>query len=263
MEFEHENRSKENKIMKMVLKSIPRKLIEIAKCFNEEINATNQQMKYVKATDKTWRNINELTTKEMQIIFKIALKKVELLDVNKKLGIKDFNYENFLTLRKHCKNPKLRNIYFRLVHNDFFTGYRMKKFRMTDSDLCKRCGEQENAKHLMWECKESKQIWKLYNELMLKYKGKDAEVTTYDEIHKVENDGVMCLVKLKIIREMIQIERPKNWTAAKIHKITEDLMNIELYVSLGDKSISKFNLKWGRMKEILQSLNVGNDLHDA
>jgi hypothetical protein len=98
---------------------------------------------------------------------------------------------------------------------------------------------------------------------MLKYKGKDAEVTTYDEVHKVENDDVMCLVKLKIIREMIQIERPKNWTATKIHKITEDLMNIEFYVSLGDKSISKFNLKWGRMKEILQSLNVGNDLHDV
>jgi hypothetical protein len=30
-------------------------------------------------------------------------------------------------LKFKCKNPKLRNIYFRIIHNDFFTHVRMKK----------------------------------------------------------------------------------------------------------------------------------------
>jgi hypothetical protein len=41
-------------------------------------------------------------------------------------------------LETTARNPKLRNIYFRLIHNDFFTGVRMKKYRMTKDDECPR-----------------------------------------------------------------------------------------------------------------------------
>jgi hypothetical protein len=34
--------------------------------------------------------------------------------------IEEVAKENIIKFRKNCKNPKLRNIYFRLIHNDFF-----------------------------------------------------------------------------------------------------------------------------------------------
>ena len=39
----------------------------------------------------------------------------------------------------------------------------------------------------------------------------------------------MCKVKMKIIQEMIQIERPRRWTIARINLISKDINNIELY----------------------------------
>jgi hypothetical protein len=38
---------------------------------------------------------------------KIALKKIEALDVKNKLGIENFDEENITRFRSNCKNPKL------------------------------------------------------------------------------------------------------------------------------------------------------------
>jgi hypothetical protein len=73
------------------------------------------------------KNVSHITVKELQVTLKTALKKTEELDFKNKLMIEEFDEENVIKFRKNCKNPKLRNIYFRLIHNDFFTRVRMKK----------------------------------------------------------------------------------------------------------------------------------------
>ena len=72
------------------------------------------------------KNIHSITVKELQVTLKNALKKIEALDVKNKLGIDNFDEENITRFRNNCKNPNLRNIYFRLIHNDFFTRVRIK-----------------------------------------------------------------------------------------------------------------------------------------
>ena len=104
-------------------------------------------------------NFKNVTFILLLIVLKNALKKIEALDVKSKLGIDNFDEENITRLRNNCKNPKLRNIYFRLIHNDFFTRVRMKKYRMMESDECPRCNMTETTKHLLWECKHVKRIW--------------------------------------------------------------------------------------------------------
>jgi hypothetical protein len=56
------------------------------------------------------------------------------------LGIENFAEENFTRFRNNCKNPnqKIYTLYFRLIHNDFFTRVIMKKYRMAVTDECPR-----------------------------------------------------------------------------------------------------------------------------
>jgi hypothetical protein len=105
-----------------------------------------------------------ITVKELQVI----LKKIDVLDVKNKLGIDSFDEENITRFRSNCKNPKLRNIYLRLIHSDFFTHVRMKKYTMTVTDECPRCGITETSKHLLYECAHVRNIWSLFNNLMSK-----------------------------------------------------------------------------------------------
>ena len=45
--YEHEIDSNLNKSMEMIIKSFPKTLVEIAKCFNEDINSSEPNLKYI------------------------------------------------------------------------------------------------------------------------------------------------------------------------------------------------------------------------
>jgi hypothetical protein len=49
---------------------------------------------------------------------------------------------------------------------------------------------------------------------------------------------------MKIIQEMIQIDRPKNWDKTKVIESIKTIMNIEKYNSIKYKQESKFYNKW-------------------
>jgi hypothetical protein len=119
--------------------------------FIEGINLNDEMLHYVLIAPNNRKNVSCITVKELQVKLKNALKKSEVLDFNSKLGINSFNKDGITRLWSNCKNYELRNIYFRLICNDFFTHVRMKKYKMTQTDECPRCGLIETAKHLLWE----------------------------------------------------------------------------------------------------------------
>ena len=100
---------------------------------------------------------------------------------------------------------------------------------MVNDNKCKRCGEVETYRHLLWECREARKIWKLYDEYMVAINQSTEKVQCYEEVFRVGEVGVMSKVKMKVIQEMIQIERPANWSKENIIKIVKELKNIELY----------------------------------
>jgi hypothetical protein len=55
---------------------------------------------------------------------------------------------------------------------------------------------------------------------------------------------------VKIIQQLIQIERPMNWDQDKLHKIIRELINIEQYNSNVSRSTEKFNVKWSHMSAV-------------
>jgi hypothetical protein len=93
--------------------------------------------------------IHEITTKKLQKIFKTCLNKITVPNFIEKLGFDPGDLINFTRFREGCKNPKLRHIHFRLIHNDFYTHRKIFKFKMTDSPNCPRCAFEETNIHLL------------------------------------------------------------------------------------------------------------------
>jgi hypothetical protein len=243
--FEFEMDEKLNKTMRMIMSAFPQILIDILK------NSDADKLDYMLITPNFRKNVSDITVKGLQVTLKTVLKKTEELDFKNKMMIEEFDEENIINFRKNCKNPKLRNIYFRLIHNDFFTHVRMKKYKMTETDSCPRCGLIETTKHLLLECVHVRKIWSLYNSLMTQI-GKSCElVNNFEEVVKSCNSPEISIVKVKVIQQLIQIERPMNWDQDKLHTIIRELINIEQYNANASRSIDKFNMKWKYLQKLL------------
>jgi hypothetical protein len=244
MAYEYENNNKTLKLMKLILSNFPPRLIEISKCAIEGINANSEDVKYIMMNRNNRVAISSITAKEIQATLKIALNKTEKLDVNLKHGITNFDENNITEFRKICRNAKLRNIYFRLIHNDFFTHVKMKRNKMTDNDSCPRCGMSETLKHLLWECADSYRIWEYYNQIIASVDEPQDRVICYEDIlRRCDNSG-SNIIKVRIVQAMIQIARPTNWDRNKVTDLIKDLVKKEKYNSLIYKHEKRFTSQW-------------------
>ena len=108
---------------------------------------------------------------------------------------------------------------------------KMFKYKMVNTNKCKRCEEVETFKHLLWECSEVQHIWKFFN-AFLTYtptNNQDDKILEYENIFQIGNSSKINKVKMKIIQGMIQIDRPTNWTIDNIMKIAKEIDRIEIY----------------------------------
>ncbi len=100
---------------------------------------------------------------------------------------------------------------------------------MVNNNKCKRCDKVETYKHLIWECREAKKIWQLFNEFATSVNQQCERVLDYENIFTIGNNAKMNKVKMKVIQGIIQIDRPVNWTKDKITNISNEIRNTELY----------------------------------
>jgi hypothetical protein len=242
--YEHEQEANLVKSMKIILSAFPKKLTEIAENYNENLNNDSEEMKYIQITPSSRMSIETITTKQFQITLKKALNKVEEVNFIEKLGVSDFVKTDILKFRQLCKNSKLRNIYFRLINRDFFTHSRMFKYNMTNTDKCPRCGLTESINHLIWECSHVRTIWGLYNNFVNSVGNEKDHVKTYDDVYRVGRTPAISLIKIRVIQELIQVERPKNWNENNLESIVNDLINNERYIAIQKFSLKKFLAKW-------------------
>ena len=253
--YEFEQSSKLNKIMKIIIKAFPPELIEIAKYYKENTNC-NRSFEYLMMNDKPTSRIEirKVTTKNLQTILKIAMKKVETANFEEKLKIEHFDKTNIEKFRYQCKNIKFRNIFFRLIHNDFFTRVRMEKYKMINDDACSRCGRSETTQHLLWECVETRKIWNHFNTLMVNANKEDQCLTQYEDIFKIGYDASVTTVKIKTIQELIQIIRPTNWSISIYGNMILTLIKTEKYNAKSKLMIAKHDRKWYEMINALDKM---------
>jgi hypothetical protein len=69
-------------------------------------------------------------------------------------------------------------------------------------------------------------------------------VNEYKDLYKNEQVNVLSTIKMKIIKEFIQIVRPTNWNEMRLTKVIADLKKIEFYNSINLNKINNFNNRW-------------------
>ena len=70
------------------------------------------------------------------------------------------------------------------------------------------------------------------------------KIVSYENIFDFGGTACATLVKLKIINEFIQIERPKHLLKSKILTIINLLMNTEKYIAIKNQKVEKFKERW-------------------
>ena len=150
------------------------------------------------------------------------MKKVDDQTFDVILGVIGYDPSQLTKFREHCKNVKLRNIYFRLVSRDFYTKERMFRFRMSLSDQCERCGAVETYRHLFWECVESRKVWRAFNQYM-EIIGSNHKVNDYDNVFAIDRSGAISMIKVGVIQAMIQIVRPTGWNVERVRKLSLEI----------------------------------------
>jgi hypothetical protein len=240
------------KKMKIIISAFPSNLIAIASNTNE-YTKFDEGLAFINLDKCTRKEISKITTRELQNLLKIVLGKVEMADFSMKLKTENFDITAIDTFRNQCKNVKLRSIYFRLIHNDFFTRERMKRFKMVEDDKCSRCGKQETTFHLLWECEHVQKIWSFFNKLMSNINNISESINNYSDIFKSNKEAATTIIKIKIIQELIQIERPMNWNWDTFKEKIVEIIKIEKYNAVGAKKLDKFDSKWTKITKNLKN----------
>jgi hypothetical protein len=192
----------------------------------------------------TYAPIHDITVKQLQKLLKSALGKTSKTPFERKLGISNFDPDCIMKVRKQISNVKLRNVFYRLINNDFFTKSKMLKFKMTDSAECERCGAEESTKHLLWDCPSSQFAWKNYNIILEDRNLGLDKIVSYEKVFDFGGTACATLIKLKIINEFIQIERPKHMSNSKILSVINQLIITEKYIAIKNQKLDKFKERW-------------------
>ena len=244
-EAETEINSNRSKRLESIICAFPNFFRDATNTNIAETHENNKNsLTHILNIDSSWIPIESITTKELQLILKNELGRITTENFGEKLEINNLDPIDFVQFRHMCKNSKLRNIHFRLAHKDFFTYQRMFKFKMTITKDCPRCKMVENTKHLLWDCIESRKIWKIHNEVLKSLKMDNMLILKYEDLYRNELNSASSLIKIRIIQEFIQINRPINWNLERHKNLICQIMNTEIFNGCKNREIEKVNRKW-------------------
>ena len=74
-----------------------------------------------------------------------------------------------------------------------------------------------------------------------------SKIQNYEDIYITQDISALSTVKMKIIQEMIQIQRPMGWSMDNVEKIAKEMNNIELYNSKANNNFDKTRKKWNKI----------------
>ena len=72
-------------------------------------------------------------------------------------------------------------------------------------------------------------MWDLFNNWSVTNNNTVTTINDYQDIFCMNDNEHVCKVKIKIIQEMIQIQRPTGWNLEKIKSISNDIKRLETY----------------------------------
>ena len=111
---------------------------------------------------------------------------------------------------KRLKCIKTKSTYLRVLHGDVYTGTRVLRFGLADTDECSKCRQTENLEHLLVQCWYSGAIW---SKLRALYQKTDQRRQTYNNssikfVIGINLSTPKIKLHLEIIKKLLAKERP-------------------------------------------------------
>jgi hypothetical protein len=82
---------------------------------------------------------------------------------------------------------------------------------------------------------------------MYKNNKKEDLITSYDKIFTAGSNEVVNIIKISIIKEIIQIDRPVNWKKENLDLLVQNIYKIDTYYT--KKEQTKSDNKWENFKD--------------
>jgi hypothetical protein len=73
-------------------------------------------------------------------------------------------------------------------------------------------------------------------------------VMNYDDIYAFELKPSVILLKIRVIQELIQIARPRNWNDDNMLSLLNDLIETERYIAYKNFNLKLFLSKWNLLQ---------------
>ena len=119
-----------------------------------------------------------------------------------------------------------------MIHGDVYCGTRLKKFGMTESDSCQRCGEPESIDHLVLNCDYTRRLWKLVEKVTSIKNDSLNIILGRDDKH----DKTTLTLHAELLRILLAIDRPTN-------QPKEVLRNTLVRLHTLEKGITKYQIE--------------------
>ena len=147
---------------------------------------------------------------------------------------------------------KLRSFQYRLLRNVISTNVHLKRWGLSDTDLCTFChAQKENIQHLLYDCCEVKPLWKTYYEFCEKWFGsnialsisiKNIILNSVCENNRFNVINFLCLVVKQYIYRQRCTKKPLN--SSEMVRLFYTYKNSERYNAIVNNKLRLHERKW-------------------
>ena len=102
-------------------------------------------------------------------------------------------------------NTRLKTTILRVIHGDVYSGTRLKKFGLSDSDTCPRCSVAETREHQIYECDYTRKLWHLASRITSIPNDSINSMLGYSPFH----DKTTLTLHAELISRLLAIDRPQ------------------------------------------------------
>ena len=169
----------------------------------------------------------------------------------------DIIWEYSYMLTHKCRmNPRIRYFQYQILNRSLITNKKLRQFNLLDHDTCDECGTLETICHMLYECRQIRNLWTILERWLSQTTG---ERLTLDlNTILLGNKDYNYIVNYVIIVTKHEIYRYK-WNhrvpnLADLKRKLKSYLTIEMYIGTISNTVEKTIGKWSPIYNVIRNI---------
>ena len=169
----------------------------------------------------------------------------------------DIIWEYSYMLTHKCRmNPRIRYFQYQILNRSLITNKKLRQFNLLDHDTCDECGTTETICHMLYECRQIRNLWTILERWLSRITG---ERLTLDlNTILLGNKDYNYIVNYVIIVTKHEIYRYK-WNhrvpnLADLKRKLKTYLIIEMYIGTISNTVEKTIGKWSPIYNAIRNI---------